>query len=106
MTPEELRDMAGDTPPGGLAPPFQALWWLHKGDYQTGPEWERAHAICQAREGDRAHDLVHALAHWIEGDHANADYWYRRSHGGTRAADPEAEWARLVQEVEPGRAAP
>ncbi len=44
-----------------------------------GPEWEKAHELCQMQEGDLAHDRVHALAHWIEGDESNASYWYRRT---------------------------
>jgi hypothetical protein len=39
--------------------------------------------------------MVHALAHWIEGDAANADYWYRRV-GGERAPTLEAEWRRIA----------
>jgi hypothetical protein len=97
MTPEELRDFTGETPPAGLAPSFQALWWLKKGGLETGPEWERAHEIAQEGEGRPVHDLIHGLIHWIEGDHGNADYWYRRS-GETsgRAASKEAEWERIA----------
>ena len=97
MTPEELRDFTGETPPAGLAPPFQALWWLKK----TGPAWEQAHAISQGGEGDRLHDLVHALVHWIEGDHGNADYWYRKA-GETdrREADKALEWERIAAMIE------
>jgi hypothetical protein len=103
MTPEELRDMEGETPPAGLAPPFAALWWLHKGGMKVGPEWSNAHEIAQKGEGDRSHDLVHGLVHWIEGDHGNRDYWYRRAGGGSAlAGDPESEWERLVGEVNPG----
>ena len=45
--------MTFDTPepPATLSPPLQALWWLKKGGLATGPEWERAHAICQTAEG-------------------------------------------------------
>lgn len=60
-----------------------------------GPEWEAAHALSQRHEGDRAHDLVHALAHWIEGDMSNADYWYRRVKR-SRAATVEAEWRAIA----------
>lgn len=60
-----------------------------------GAEWDKAHAICQSREGDGAYDLVHALAHWIEGDMGNAGYWYRRV-GGSRAGTIEAEWRRIA----------
>lgn len=92
-------------PPQGLAPPLQALWWLKKGDLKPGPAWERAHAICQEREGDRAHDLVHALAHWVEGDVGNAEYWYRRA-GFRRGRDLAAEWERILEELGPWGAAP
>jgi len=81
-------------PPEGLIRPLQALWWLRKGGFQLGPEWEAAHNICQEREGDPDYDIVHALAHWIEGDRANSEYWYRRA-GSSRARDFETEWRRI-----------
>ena len=83
------------TPPSHLTPPQQALWWLKLGGFKLGAEWDKAHAICQTMEGDRAYDLVHALAHWIEGDESNAAYWYRRVGGG-RAASIEQEWQRIA----------
>jgi hypothetical protein len=82
------------SPPADLSEPRQALWWLKAGEFATGPEWERAHAMCQAHEGTHAYDLVHAFAHWIEGDSGNAAYWYRRV-GEARAATIEAEWERI-----------
>ncbi len=101
MTPEELREMTGETPPAGLAPPFAALWWLDKGGLEMGPEWEKAHAIAQSKEGDRSHDLIHGLIHWIEGDHSNSDYWYRRAGAiDARAADKQAEWLRILAMME------
>ena len=63
-----LTDFGMDTPPAGLARPLAALWWLKKGGLVMGPQWEKAHELCQMQEGDRAHDSVHALVHWIEGD--------------------------------------
>ena len=70
------------SPPANLSPPLQALWWLKKGGLVMGKEWEQAHAICQQDEGNPSYDIVHALAHWIEGDEANAAYWYRRVGAG------------------------
>ena len=87
------------TPKTDLTPPLQALWWLRKGGLVIGPEWEKAHAICQQDEGNPAYDIVHALAHWIEGDEANAGYWYRRA-GVQRAATITAEWERVAKELE------
>jgi hypothetical protein len=78
------------------SPPLRVLWWLREGKFTMGPEWQKAHEICQLNEGDHAHDLVHALAHWVEGDKANANYWYARV-GGTRASTIEAEWQRIAK---------
>ena len=90
---ENLADtLDAPGPPAGWPPPLRALWWLKKGGFATGPEWERAHAICQTGEGTPAYDRVHALAHWIEGDRSNSDYWYRRA-GVERGPDMETDWA-------------
>lgn len=88
-------DFSLRTPSADFSPPLQALWWLKKGEFKMGAEWEKAHAICQTAEGTRAYDLVHALAHWIEGDEGNRDYWYSRVGGG-RAATVEDEWQRIL----------
>jgi hypothetical protein len=82
----------------GLTEPLQALWWLRKGGLALGPEWEKAHELCQRHEGDHAYDLVHALAHWIEGDMGNAGYWYRRVKR-SRAASVEAEWNAIAEQL-------
>jgi hypothetical protein len=89
-------DPAGSAPPEGIAPPLAALWWLAKGRFRTGPEWERAHGICQSNEGDPAHDLVHAVAHLAEGDLGNADYWFRRAGRNRQGTDARAEWHRAA----------
>lgn len=83
------------SPPEGLSPPQQALWWLEQGNFTMGEGWQKAHDICQTREGSFDYDLVHALAHWIEDDIGNRDYWYRRVGVKDRAATIEAEWARV-----------
>jgi hypothetical protein len=98
MIDKALTDFKPDAPPPGLARPLAALWWLKKGGLATGAGWEKAHALCQEQEGDPAHDKVHALAHWIEGDEANASYWYRRV-GGRRAASIAEEWERLAKDL-------
>jgi hypothetical protein len=79
-----------DTPPAGLIPALQALWHLRKGD------WDRAHAIVQEHEDDRAYAVIHAHLHRIEGDLANAGYWYRRAGRKTAEAALEEEWKSLV----------
>lgn len=83
--------------PHHLSPPRQALWWLKQGGFLLGPEWDRAHAICQEAEGTFEYDLVHALAHWIEGDLSNRDYWYKRvGKGWQRAETIEKEWEGIA----------
>jgi hypothetical protein len=58
---------------------LKALDLLKAGGFAIGPEWDKAHEIAQAKEGEPDHDWLHALCHRIEGDDGNADYWYRRS---------------------------
>lgn len=82
-----------------LSQPLQALWWLKKGDFKLGAEWEHAHIICQAAEGNKAHDWVHALAHWIEGDERNSDYWYGRVGEERTSDDPGVEWDHIVAQL-------
>ncbi len=95
MVDKQDSGTEGDTPPPGLSRPQAALWWLRQGNLAVGPEWQKAHQLCQMQEGDPRHDLVHALAHWIEGDEANAAYWYRRVGTG-RAATIAEEWQRIT----------
>jgi hypothetical protein len=91
--------MSDNAPSAQLSPPQQALWWLQRGHFKLGPEWEKAHAICQTAEGTFDYDLVHALAHWIEGDIGNRDYWYRRVGAAGRAESIAAEWERVKEIV-------
>jgi hypothetical protein len=85
------RDSA---PPPGLSPPLVALWHAARG------EWAQAHRIVQQREGEPRHDWVHAHLHRVEGDLANASYWYHRAGKamptGDLAAEREAIAAALL----------
>ncbi len=75
----------------------QALTLLHEGDYAMGPEWDAAHQIAQAHEGDALFDRIHAIVHRIEGDEWNADYWYRRA-GLTMTDGPVSEEAEALRQ--------
>ena len=86
-------------PPAGFSAPVEALWWLAKGKWQVGPDWQRAHDICQQNEGDKAHDWVHALVHRIEGDEPNADYWYRRAGEDWKHQDIALEARHILQQL-------
>ncbi|SEE53946.1 hypothetical protein SAMN05519104_6443 [Rhizobiales bacterium GAS188] len=91
MTLEEFRETLSDAaPPGDADLALQALWWVGKG------EWDRAHVCVQQQEGEPACDLVHAHLHRLEGDLANAGYWYRRAGQAVATSSPEEEWATLV----------
>lgn len=77
----------------------QAIRLLRQGD------WQAAHRIVQAQSGVAA-DWGHGIAHMLEGDVANADYWYRRAQR-TRPEpfDAEREIAALARFVEAGQGA-
>ena len=68
-----------------------AIGYLKQGD------WKQAHEIVQSDEstfGCWAHGIVHML----EGDVANARYWYRRAHRSyPESPDASAEVAALAQ---------
>lgn len=78
------------TPPAGLAPPLEALWWDAKGD------WKKAHEVAQQHD-DRDSAWVHAYLHRAEGDIANAGYWYRRAGRPAATGALQAEWERIVE---------
>lgn len=51
--------------------------------------WDEAHEIAQSHEGEPLFDWLHAVLHKIEGDTANARFWYRRA-GRMAHVDDEA----------------
>lgn len=59
-------------PPAEASVVIQGLWWIKNNN------WQKAHdLIDQAPGADAA--WVHALLHRMEGDRANAAYWYARA---------------------------
>ncbi len=89
MELSEFRaSLAQATPPRGVSPALQALWYAAKGD------WDRAHEITQP--GGPALDWVHAYLHRVEGDLGNAAYWYRRAGKPIATGSFEEEWTALV----------
>jgi hypothetical protein len=65
-------------------------------DAAIAGDWDAAHTVAQSNEGDRDFCWLHACLHKIEGDEANARYWYRRSgHAFEAYADPNAELAAI-----------
>ncbi len=81
---------------------LEALDLLRAGNLQPGSETERAHQISQEHEGAALFDWVHALVHRIEGDDANAGYWYGRAGKSRHPGSIEEEWQVIRTAVESG----
>lgn len=79
---------------------FEALELIKAGNFRPGAEMEEAHRISQKHEGDARFDWVHALVHRIEGDAANAEYWYGRAGKTRYPGSIEEEWRIIQAEVE------
>jgi hypothetical protein len=79
-----LASLGGAAPPEGAAPALRAVWHGLRGD------WDAAHAIVQDLEGADA-AWAHAWLHRVEGDLANAGYWYRRAGRRAGEGDPDRE---------------
>jgi len=73
---------------------------LKAGKFRPGTEMDKAHQVCQENEGASLYDWVHALIHRIEGDDANAGYWYRRAGKTRHSGSIEQEWQIIRTEVE------
>jgi len=78
-----------DAPPDGIARALQALWHEARGD------WHRAHKLAQAQD-DATGAWVHAYLHRVEGDNANAGYWYRRAGKPEAATALNEEWDEIA----------
>jgi hypothetical protein len=90
MTLDGFRDsLTAAQPPSGLSPALQALWYAAKGN------WDKAHDITQPGGPDL--DWVHAYLHRVEGDPANAGYWYRRAGRPVAQTTLDVEWEELVR---------
>ncbi len=76
-------------PPESLGPALQALWHLAR------DEWDAAHG-CAQRDGSRDGCWVHAHLHRVEGDLANAGYWYRRADLPASEAPLTDEWEAIA----------
>ena len=65
---------------------------------ETG-DWQAAHAIVQEDEESALACWAHGIVHLIEGDTANARYWYKKA-GRPFAEDVPKEIAALSAAVE------
>jgi hypothetical protein len=78
------------SPPADATPALLALWHGLRGD------WKTAHEIAQA-EDDRDSAWVHAWLHRVEGDLANASYWYRRAGKPVVSGEARAEGLAIAK---------
>ena len=77
------------TPPEGLTPALQALWWDGKGD------WDKAHH-CLDHESGKDAARIHAYLHRKEADQGNAGYWYGTAGASFYKGSLDEEWAELA----------
>jgi len=90
MTTQILRSLKNS--PKHLGCALEALWLVHHGN------WDAAHQLVQSATGsDEA--WVHAHLHRIEGDNANAAYWYSRADRRPSTAPPNEEWEEIAAEL-------
>jgi hypothetical protein len=90
MTVNEFRaTLAGREPPANLGCALQAMW------YDAKKDWHQAHTCAQAQEDDIG-SWVHAYLHRVEGDAANAAYWYRRAGRPVSTQSFADEWHTIV----------
>ena len=86
---EFKRCVSNSTPPSGMSAALTALWWAAKND------WDRAHNLVMDEGGDDC-ARVHAYLHRLEGDLANAAYWYRQARQPVATGALETEWVAIA----------
>jgi hypothetical protein len=64
-------------------------------DQALAGDWQAAHVIVQEHEESDLANWIHAVCHRMEGDLANAHYWYRRI--GREYREDLATEAELLQ---------
>jgi hypothetical protein len=90
MTVEAFKaTLANSAAPAGQGRALTALWHAARG------EWDTAHELAQT-EKNLAGWWVHAYLHRVEGDLANADYWYKRAGTGRPEASLQEEWDAIA----------
>ena len=89
---EFLHTTTSPNPPEGVDRLVKALWHIKK------DHWHEAHDMVQEDAGlDAA--WIHALLHKIEGDHWNAEYWYRQAGIKNPALSRDEEWEAIARKL-------
>lgn len=81
--------LADQAPPESLSKPLAALW------YEAQGEWEKAHKLAQ-QQHDKTGYWIHAYLHRVEGDNANAAYWYRKAGREPSQHPLKQEWEEIT----------
>jgi hypothetical protein len=68
-------------------------------DHALDGDWQAAHTIVQEFEDDPVAAWIHAVVHRMEGDLANAHYWYRRCQRTLREGVPPPDELREIEAV-------
>ncbi len=93
MTIEEFKTYIDQQKrPEGIDTVLLALWEVKSGN------WGQAHRIVQ-NESSRMAARVHAYLHRVEGDEANAGYWYSQAGVPVAKNRPDEEWEEIVNEL-------
>ena len=79
-------------PPANLPSPLHALWHQAKGN------WDKAHELTQG-ENSQAAAWVHAFLHRVEGDEANAEYWYGIAGRSQGTGSLSSEWREIAGQL-------
>ncbi|MDQ3016025.1 MAG: hypothetical protein M3R25_04810 [Bacteroidota bacterium] len=87
---EFIQSTKEEQPPNGLNIFLLSLWYDAKGD------WEKSHDLISDIETKEA-AWIHAYLHRKEGDHWNADYWYRRAGEKRPEISLQDEWNLLIE---------
>ena len=94
---EGIVDVAGlratltqPDPPNCIPSLVQALW------YAANDQWDSAHRIAQ-NDASAGGAWVHAYLHRVEGDEANAGYWYNRAGKPHCRKSLDDEWAEIAE---------
>lgn len=66
-------------------------------------DWQAAHLIAQKYEDDDVAGWIHAVVHRMEGDFANAGYWYRRVRRPLREDVTTQDELREIESLLAGR---
>ena len=91
MTFDDFKaSLKKDTPPEGISPLLQALWYDGRND------WTGSHNIAQEIHSIEG-SWIHAYLHRKEGDAGNAAYWYRKAGKPIPTVSLEKEWEALVR---------